>query len=90
MKTTTYFSIIIQASTLVIKLLIWLIYVSNNLIRFEKRNYIKMLMIALILQVHSLHELMGHTAAEDFSHHTIHSAVEVQISIIYKNRRKYL
>ena len=86
MKTTTYFSIIIQASTLVIKLLIWLIYVSNNLIN----NYIKMHMIALILQVHSLHELMGHTAAEDFSHHTIHSAVEVQISIIYKNRRKYL
>ena len=25
----------------------------------------------------SLHEIIGHTATEEFSHHTIHSAVEV-------------
>ena len=33
----------------------------------------------LSFQLHSLHELMGHSKTEEMSHHAIHSAVEVSI-----------
>ena len=35
----------------------------------------------LFLQIHSLHELMGHSQKEEATHETIHSTVEVHLKI---------